>query len=101
MDTVQIVNFDSTAPGTLPAGWTSGVTGKGAPRWSVEADPSAPSKPNVLQQSGSGTFPWCVLPKTAIEIHEQKENQQKTKRIKQRTEAFGGVGSRLGEEEVH
>ena len=60
MDTVQIVNFDSTAPGTLPAGWTSGVTGKGAPRWSVEADPSAPSKPNVLKQSGSGTFPWCV-----------------------------------------
>ena len=28
----------------------------------VEADPTAPSKPNVLKQSGSGTFPWCVKP---------------------------------------
>jgi hypothetical protein len=66
MDTVQIVNFDSTAPGTLPAGWVSGVTGKGVPRWSVEADASAPSKPNVLKQSGSGDFPWCVQAGTSI-----------------------------------
>jgi hypothetical protein len=26
----------------------------------VEADPTAPSAPHVLQQSGTGTFPWCV-----------------------------------------
>ena len=32
----------------------------GAPRWSVETDSTAPSAPQVLQQSGSGTFPWCV-----------------------------------------
>src|SRR5262250_2348794 len=24
------------------------------------ADATAPSKPNVLKQSGEGTFPWCV-----------------------------------------
>jgi hypothetical protein len=36
------------------------VTGRGSPKWSVEADATAPSKPNVLKQSGSGTFPWCV-----------------------------------------
>jgi hypothetical protein len=30
-------------------------------------DPTAPSKPNVLQQSGSGTFPFCVLPKASVE----------------------------------
>jgi hypothetical protein len=36
------------------------VTGKGAPRWAVKADATAPSAPNVLEQSGSGTFPWCV-----------------------------------------
>jgi hypothetical protein len=28
--------------------------------WAVEADRSAPSAPNVLRQSGKGTFPWCV-----------------------------------------
>jgi hypothetical protein len=53
-------NFDSTASGTLPAGWIAGVTGKGTPRWSVEADATAPSNPNVLKQAGQGAFPWCV-----------------------------------------
>jgi len=56
----QTEGFDATTPGTLPPGWECGVTGKGTPRWSVEADPTAPSAPQVLQQSGSGTFPWCV-----------------------------------------
>src|SRR5512138_1155179 len=62
-----MINFDDAAVGKLPVEWHQGVTGKGAPRWAVVQDPSAPSKPNVLQQSGSGTFPWCVLPKTAVE----------------------------------
>jgi hypothetical protein len=53
-------DFDKDKPGTLPAGWSCGVTGKGSPRWAVEGDSSAPSRPNVLRQSGSGTFPWCV-----------------------------------------
>ena len=53
-------NFDAARPGTIPEDWTCGVTGKGSPTWKVEADTSAPSKPNVLKQSGSGTFPWCV-----------------------------------------
>jgi hypothetical protein len=53
-------NFDAVKPGTLPDDWTCGVTGKGSPVWKVEADTSAPSKPNVLKQTGSGTFPWCV-----------------------------------------
>ena len=53
-------NFDATKPGTLPEDWTCGVTGKGSPVWEVETDMSAPSKPNVLKQSGSGSFPWCV-----------------------------------------
>lgn len=56
----QTENFDKVAEGGLPAGWISGVTGKGAPKWVVVADPSAPSKPNVLKQSGSGTYPWAV-----------------------------------------
>jgi len=53
-------NFDQDAPGAVPTGWTCGVTGRGTPHWSIEADSSAPSKPNVLKQSGKGTFPWCA-----------------------------------------
>jgi hypothetical protein len=53
--------FDADATGELPAGWTAGVTGRGKPKWMVEAEGDAPSAPNVLKQSGSGTFPWCVL----------------------------------------
>jgi hypothetical protein len=59
-------NFDSASPGTLPEDWTCGVTGKGSPTWKIEADTSAPSKPNVLKQSGSGAFPWCVKQSVGI-----------------------------------
>jgi hypothetical protein len=62
----ETVNFDADPTGAPPAGWVCGSTGGGAPRWLVEADASAPSKPNVLKQSGSGTFPWCVKQGTAI-----------------------------------
>jgi hypothetical protein len=55
-----VVDFDKDAPGTLPAGWIAGVTGRGAAHWAVEADPGAPSAPNVLRQSATGDFPWCV-----------------------------------------
>ena len=54
------INFDADAPGALPDAWTPGVTGRGAPQWTVVKDPSAPSAPHVLRQSGSGDFPWCV-----------------------------------------
>jgi hypothetical protein len=66
MDTA-LYNFDSTAPGALPPDWTAGVTGRGRPRWTVEPDATAPSRPNVLKQSGSGTFPWCVLRSASVE----------------------------------
>jgi hypothetical protein len=60
MTHAQTMNFDADAAGALPAGWTQGVTGRGTSRWAVERDETAPSKPHVLKQSGSGTFPWCV-----------------------------------------
>ena len=66
MDTAPVIDFDTVAVGTLPAGWTSGVTGKGAPKWAVARDDTAPSPPNVLEQSGSGTFPWCVRRDVAL-----------------------------------
>src|SRR5665811_35682 len=52
--------FDKASTGSLPTALTCGVTGRGQPKWTIEADSTAPSQPNVLKQSGSGTFPWCV-----------------------------------------
>ena len=62
----QTTGFDTDLVGGLPAGWKAGVTGRGSPRWVVEVDTSAPSRPNVLKQSGSGTFPWCVRPDVSL-----------------------------------
>ena len=62
----EAVKFDADKPGAAPAGWQCGSTGGGSPRWTVEADATAPSKSNVLKQSGSGTFPWCVKTGTAL-----------------------------------
>ena len=56
----ETVNFDTDKPGALPNGWICGVTGRGAAKWTVEADATAPSAPNVLKQTGVGSFPWCV-----------------------------------------
>ena len=60
------VDFDRDATGAPPPGWHCGATGRGTPRWSVEVDASAPSKPNVLKQLGNGTFPWCAKTNVAI-----------------------------------
>ena len=54
------VNFDHMKPGSSPAGWTATKTGSGTPRWTVEADASAPSQRNVLKQSGEATYPVCL-----------------------------------------
>ena len=56
----DIVNFDNAETGKPPAGWTGTRTGKGKANWTIEKDDTAPSKPNVLKQSGEGTYPWCV-----------------------------------------
>lgn len=56
----ETINFDQEKPGSLPHDWSAGVTGKGQPKWAIEPDPTAPSQPNVLKQSGEGSFPWCV-----------------------------------------
>lgn len=62
----EIIGFDQDQIGGPPAGWTCGVTGRGSPKWTVEADATAPSQPNVLKQSGSGAFPWCAKQAVAI-----------------------------------
>ena len=54
------ISFDADVIGQPPAGWTCGATGRGSPKWTVEADPISPGKGKVLRQSGTATFPWCV-----------------------------------------
>lgn len=62
----DIDTFDNPPAGNPPAPWSCGVTGRGAPKWLIVADASAPSQPNVLRQSGRGTFPWCVRKDVSI-----------------------------------
>ena len=62
----ETVNFDDMQTGAPPAGWTATQTGSGTAKWAVEKDDSAPSKPNVLKQSGQATFPVCFKNDTNI-----------------------------------
>jgi len=84
----ETVDFDQDKAGTLPAGWKSGVTGRGAPKWTIDKDDTAPTPPNVLKQSGSGTFPWCVKTDTSIE---NGAVEVKFKPISGREDAAGGL----------
>jgi len=56
----ETINFDGVKTGRPPSGWTATQTGSGSAKWSVEKDESAPSKSNVLKQSGAATFPVCI-----------------------------------------
>jgi len=62
----ETVNFDDMKTGAAPAGWTATQTGSGSAKWAIEKDESAPSKPNVLKQSGQATFPVCFKNGTNI-----------------------------------
>src|SRR5215831_8201531 len=62
----ETVNFDDMKTGTPPPSWTATQTGSGTAKWAVEKDDSAPSKPNVLKQSGQATFPVCFKNDTNI-----------------------------------
>jgi hypothetical protein len=59
------MDFDSTAVGELPAGFSTAVTGGGGPAaWRVVEDASAPSGGKVLAQTStdktSSRFPLCI-----------------------------------------
>lgn len=62
----EIINFDGATPGAAPPGWTATKTGRGDAKWSIEKDDSAPSKPNVLKQSGEATYPVCLKNDTSL-----------------------------------
>jgi hypothetical protein len=54
------INFDDATPDAPPPGWTATKTGKGEAKWTIAKDDTAPSKPNVLKQSGEATYPVCL-----------------------------------------
>ena len=60
------VDFDNETPGTLPPHWVGTQTGIGKAKWTVEKADDAPSKPNVLKQSGEATFPVCIKDDTKV-----------------------------------
>jgi hypothetical protein len=82
------VNFDDLPTGMAPAGWTATMTGNGAAKWTVEKDDTAPSKPNVLKQSGQATYPVCLKDDTNL-----KDGfvEVKFKPISGREDQAGGV----------
>jgi Domain of Unknown Function (DUF1080) len=55
-----VARFEAEAVGTTPKGWTSAMTGRGTPKWTVEQDQTAPSKSKVVKQSGQATFPLLL-----------------------------------------
>jgi len=62
----ETVNFDKAGIGKPPSGWRATQTGTGHATWAVVQDDTAPSKPNVLKQSGQATFPICLKDDTSV-----------------------------------
>ena len=60
------INFDDATPDAPPPGWTATKTGKGDAKWTIAKDDTAPSKPNVLKQSGEATYPVCLKNDTSL-----------------------------------
>jgi hypothetical protein len=87
-DTRAVVNFDTSAVGKPPAGWTATMTGTGAAKWTVERDDTAPSKPNVLKQAGQATFPLCLKDDTSLQ---DGFVEVKLKPVSGREDEAGGV----------
>jgi hypothetical protein len=59
-------SFADDTAGATPKGWTATMTGKGNPKWSVEKDSTAPSKTNVVKQSGTATYPLLLKDGTSL-----------------------------------
>jgi 3-keto-disaccharide hydrolase len=62
----ETVTFDKSTTGKPPVDWTATQTGTGHATWAMVADDTAPSRPNVLKQSGQATYPICLKTDTSI-----------------------------------
>ena len=60
------ISFENAQIGATPEGWAATLTGKGDPKWTVESDETAPSKSNILKQSGRATYPLLLKNDTDI-----------------------------------
>jgi hypothetical protein len=90
------INFDDVKAGTLPANWLAAQTGSGAAKWDVEMADDAPSKPNVLKQSGIATFPVCIKRDTNVEngfvaVNSSQSRERRTKRVA----SFGAARTKI------
>jgi hypothetical protein len=63
---MTLTTFDGDKAGAPPKGWTLTLTGRGTPKWAVEQDDTAPTKGQVLKQSGTATFPLALKDGTSI-----------------------------------
>jgi len=62
----ETATFNADTIGAPPKGWIITMTGRGDPQWTVETDDTAPSRSNVLKQSGRATFPLALKEGTSI-----------------------------------
>ena len=67
VSSAETVNFDRLEAGGPPRGWAAGQTGTGEAKWAVVKDETAPSSPNVLEQSGRATYPVCLKDDASLE----------------------------------
>jgi hypothetical protein len=62
----ETIHFDDATPGAAPGGWVATKTGEGEAKWTIARDDTAPSKPNVLKQSGEATYPVALKNDTGL-----------------------------------
>jgi hypothetical protein len=60
----QTATFQNDVVGAAPGGWLLTMTGKGAPKWTVEKDEGGAT---VLKQSGRATYPLALKEGTNIQ----------------------------------
>jgi len=90
-------NFDSDSPGGLPAKFHSARTGQGAEgKWVVMADPTAPSKPNVVAQTSTDStdyrFPLLIADEGSFK---DLEISVRFKAVSGKVDQAGGLVFRL------
>jgi hypothetical protein len=90
-------NFDSDAVGGMAAKFHSARTGKGAEgKWVVMADPTAPSKPNVIAQTSTDTtdyrFPLLIADEGSFK---DLELSMRFKAVSGEVDRAGGLVFRL------
>ena len=92
-----IYNFDSDPVGQVPAKFHSARTGHGSEsKWAVTADPTAPSKPNVVAQTSTDTtdyrFPLLIADQASFK---DLDISVKFKAVSGRVDQAGGLVFRL------